>query len=77
MRKATKAVSVRFHSVLGPLDQIPVIKQRLWTNASKLVEANLEVQNVQTVTALLDAMEYVFKSSEVKCSQALSLLSPE
>ncbi len=44
-RKATEAVSVRFHSSLGPLDQIPVIKQRLGTKASKLVEANVEVQH--------------------------------
>lgn len=76
-RKATEAVSVRFHSSLGPLDQIPVRKHRLGTWACKLVEANIEVQNALTVIALLDAMEHVFKPREVECSQALSQFRPE
>ena len=76
-RKATEAVSVRFHSSLGPLDQITVVKHRLGTTASKLDEANIEVQNALTVKALLDAMEHVYKPREVKCSQALSQFRPE
>ena len=70
-------MSVRFHSSLDALDQIPVIRSRLGSKASKLVEANTEIQNALTVTALLDALENVFKPREVECSQALSQFRPE
>ena len=62
---------------LGTLDQIPVIRARLGSKASKLVEADASVQNALTVTALLDALENVFKPREVECSQALSQFRPE